>query len=654
MKRNQKISGRGSLVILCLLLVFFTSQVFALDNGLAKTPPMGWNSWNVFHGEIDEAKIRQIADAMVSTGMRDAGYIYLNLDDNWMANPARDSSGNLRAHPQRFPSGIKALSDYVHDRGLKLGIYGDRGTMTCMNVPQSGSYGNEQRDANTFASWGIDYLKYDNCNAVGDQQTAYRNMKNALANCGRPIVFSICAWGFSDWAPELGNLWRTTGDITDKWDNGTDWFHGIINCIDANEKYAPYAKPGAWNDPDMLEIGNGGCTTEEYRTQMSMWSMMAAPLLTGNDIRNMSGAIMDILLNKEIIAIDQDPAGIQGRRVSSSNGTEIWTKPLGTANGPDKAVALLNRNGSATQITVNLASIGFSGPVMIRDLWAKTDRGSFTGSYTVSVPSHGTAMLKITNGGTPGPTPKPQQEPIFTGGPYDLDGTSEYIDLPDNITEDLADFSMAAWVELRSLDNWTRLFDFGGDTTSFMMFTPASGTSGNPYFCITISGNEGEQGIDGNTAFPIGSKQHLVITKQDDTGVMYINGKEVGRNPSLTLKPANLGDTVNNYIGRSQWEQDPYLNALIDDFRIYNRAITESEIDELFNNQNNEKKPGDVNDDETVNIVDALLVAQHYVQIIPDVFIEENADVNCDNTINIVDALLIAQYYVGLIDEFCL
>ncbi len=391
-----------SVITLCCTLAMFTFlfslNSVASDNGLAKTPPMGWNSWNIFQGNINETQIKQIADAMVSTGMKDAGYIYLNLDDNWMANPARDSSGNLRVDPTRFPSGMKALADYVHAKGLKLGIYGCRGTKTCMNIDQSGSYGNEQRDAKTFASWGIDYLKYDNCNIVAgsDMKTDYQKMQAALANCGRPIVFSICAWEYKDWMPATGNLWRTTGDITDKWDNGTNWMKGIINCIDLNEKYYSSAKPGAWNDPDMLEIGNGRCTVEEYRSQMSMWCMMASPLIAGNDIRTMTQATKDILLNNEVIAVDQDPAGIQGHRVKSTNGLEVWVKPLGT-DGTTKAVALLNRNSSTSNITVNWSDIGLTGSVSVRDLWAKSDKGSFDGSYTASVPSHGTVMLKVSS-----------------------------------------------------------------------------------------------------------------------------------------------------------------------------------------------------------------------------------------------------------------
>lgn len=391
-------------VTVSVLLILFTvmpgTTVGAWSNGLAVTPPMGWNSWNVFHGDINETQIKQIADYMVSSGMRDAGYVYLNLDDNWMANPARDANGNLKADPTRFPSGMKALGDYIHSKGLKFGIYGCRGTMTCLNIPQSGSYGYETKDAATFASWGVDYLKYDNCNLLptSDMQKDYQRMQTALANCGRPIVFSICAWEYQNWMPSAGNLWRTGGDIVDKWDNGDSWFKGIINCLDSNAKYANAAGPSQWNDAEMLEVGNGSCTTDEYQSQFSLWSIMAAPLIAGNDIRTMTQTTKDMLTNSEVIAVDQDPAGIQGYRISNKNFLEVWVKPLGTT-GTTKAVALFNRTAATANITVNWADIGLTGSAAVRDLWAKTDRGSFNGSYTASVPPHGTVLVKIT--GTP-------------------------------------------------------------------------------------------------------------------------------------------------------------------------------------------------------------------------------------------------------------
>ncbi len=397
---SRRLGLRKMVLILTICMVLVSISVLeseALDNDVARTPPMGWNSWNAFHGDINEVLIKEITDAMVSSGMKDAGYEYVILDDNWMANPARDAEGNLIADPVRFPSGIKALADYIHSKGLKIGIYGDRGTMTCMNIPESGSYGYEERDAKTYAAWGVDYLKYDNCNSAARSCIScdYETMRDALANSGRPIVYGICAWGFQNWMPEVGNLWRTTGDIVDKWDNGNDWFVGIINAIDINQRYASYAKPGAWNDPDMLEIGNGGCTTEEYRTQFSMWSMMAAPLIAGNDLRNMTQETKDILLNTEVIAVNQDHLGIQCVKVRDDGNEEVYVKPL--SNG-DYAVALLNRGEREATISVTAEEIGFSTldgyGYLVRDLWQHNQFGSLE-AFDADVPVHGTAMFRV-------------------------------------------------------------------------------------------------------------------------------------------------------------------------------------------------------------------------------------------------------------------
>jgi alpha-galactosidase len=386
-------------------LVVSVLTVSALDNGLAKTPPMGWNSWNCFAQNINETQIREIADTMINCGMKDAGYVYLNLDDNWMAT-SRDANGNIRPDPTRFPSGMKALGDYIHSKGLKFGIYGDRGTETCYfrdNMKEldtkSGSNGREMQDAKTFASWGVDYLKYDNYLAnSATMQKDYERMRDALDSCGRDIVYSICAWEFQPWMPNTGNLWRTTTDILNIWKKQNQWSWGIVDIIGLNEPRAPYARPGAWNDPDMLQVGNygsGSPTDTEYRSHLSMWCIMAAPLIAGNDIRKMNQTTKDILLNREVIAIDQDSAGIQGTRVSAVNDLEVWCKPLGTANGSEKAVALFNKGPAAATITVKFSDIGLTGTVTVRDLWAKVDRGEFTGSYSMSVPSHGTGLLRI-------------------------------------------------------------------------------------------------------------------------------------------------------------------------------------------------------------------------------------------------------------------
>jgi alpha-galactosidase len=368
--------------------VWFINMKKGFDNTLVLTPPMGWNSWNKFKGNINEDIIKEIADAMVSSGMKDAGYIYLNLDDNWMENPARGSNGNLIPDQKRFPNGIKALADYVHDKGLKLGIYGDRGLRTCMNISESGSYENEQRDANTFASWGIDYLKYDNCHLPSNEnmQTDYTRMSNALKKCGRSIVFSICSWEFQPWMPDVGNLWRTTKDIKANW-------RSICSIIDKNGRLAQYAGPGHWNDPDMLEVGNGNLTYEQNKAHFSMWAMMAAPLIAGNDVRNMLPEIKEILLNSEVIAVDQDPLGRQGIKVVDNGSQEVWKKDC---SNDGKIVCLLNRNTSKpANMTVNWNDIGITGIVNVRDLWSHSDKGTFKRSYSGNVPAGGCMMIRI-------------------------------------------------------------------------------------------------------------------------------------------------------------------------------------------------------------------------------------------------------------------
>ena len=361
----------------------------ALKNGVARTPPMGWNSWNKFGCGINDALVRATADAMVSSGMQAAGYQYINIDDCWSMT-TRDANGNLQADATKFPNGIKAVADYVHTKGLKFGIYGDRGTSTCANFP--GSYGHEAQDAATFASWGVDYLKYDNCATVGDMQTDLTNMRNALAATGRPMVFSISTWWMSlPTFPDLGNMWRTTSDITDS-------FSSVMGNIDMNNNTAQYAGPGHWNDPDMLEVGNGGMTDTEYRAHFGMWAMAAAPLIAGNDLRSMSQATVNILTAPEVIAVDQDALGIQGTKVTDNgSGLQVWAKTLSGTN--TKAVALLNRSAATANMTVNWSDLGLSGSATVRDLWARADLGSFSGSYTASVPSHGIVLVKVVAGG---------------------------------------------------------------------------------------------------------------------------------------------------------------------------------------------------------------------------------------------------------------
>jgi alpha-galactosidase len=349
---------------------------------LAATPPMGWNSWNKFGCDVSEKLIRETADAMVATGMKDAGYRFVNIDDCWQVSRAAD--GTIVADAGRFPSGMKALADYVHNKGLKLGVYSDRGTSTCAGRP--GSEGHEAQDAKSYASWGVDYLKYDNCYATLDKKTQYQTMGAALQATARPIVYSICAWSFEPWMPSTGQLWRTTGDINATWGQ-------IVNLLQANDNYAQYAAPGHWNDPDMLEVGNG-LTDDEQHAHFALWAIVAAPLIAGNDLRSMSEATKAILTAPEIIAVDQDPAGVQGTRVAQQGDLSVWSKTLSQSG--ERAVALLNLSGTTASITAHWSDVGLgAGPASVRDLWARADLGSFTDSYTASVRSHAAVVVKI-------------------------------------------------------------------------------------------------------------------------------------------------------------------------------------------------------------------------------------------------------------------
>ncbi len=362
------------------------------SNGQAKTPPMGWNSWNKFRNQVSDKMVREIADAMVRTGMRDAGYIYVNIDDTWEA-AHRDAEGNIQTN-NKFPD-MKALADYVHSKGLKLGIYSSPGPRTCAGY--LGSYQHEVQDAKMYAKWGIDYLKYDWCSArevYDETQTtmtaAYAKMGQALLDAGHPIVYSLCQYGMHDvgeWGGAVGgNLWRTTGDISDHWESmekiGFEQQPG-------REKYA---KVGNWNDPDMLEIGNGGMTDEEYRTHMSLWCILSAPLLAGNDVRDMSKTIGGILMNKEVIAVDQDSLGKQGVPVAKDGSLQVWAKPL--ADG-GYAVGMFNLGDAAAKVTAKWSDIGVKGSHAVRDLWKHKDLGRMSNQYEAEVPSHGVVMLKI-------------------------------------------------------------------------------------------------------------------------------------------------------------------------------------------------------------------------------------------------------------------
>jgi alpha-galactosidase len=337
----------------------------------------------------------------VKSGLRDVGYQYVVIDDCWQVS--RSPDGNIVADPQRFPSGIKALADYVHSLGLKFGIYSDAGSKTCANRP--GGLGHEYQDALQYAAWGVDYLKYDWCNTTTqDAKAAYANIRQALDASGRPIVLSICEWGTAKpwlWGREVGgNLWRTTGDIKDRWEgkekwpNGTCCSNGMLDIVDFEVGLASYAGPGHWNDPDMLEVGNGGMKDAEYRAHFSLWAILAAPLIAGNDLRSMRPEIRDILSNKEVIAVDQDPLGRQGERVAKKGDLEVWSKQLIDGS---RAVVFLNRGLSPQDIAVNWLHLGYPDHLSagVRDLWEKKDIGKFTGSYSATVPSHAVVMITV-------------------------------------------------------------------------------------------------------------------------------------------------------------------------------------------------------------------------------------------------------------------
>lgn len=383
-----------------------TAQKF---QDLAKTPPMGWNSWNTFETNINEQLVRETADIMVASGMKDAGYTYIVLDDGWMARERDSITGDLVPDPVKFPNGMKAVVDYVHSKGLKFGLYNCAGTKTCAGYP--GTRGYEYQDARFYASLGIDYLKYDWCNTEGiTAKEAYGTMSRALRAAGRPIIFSLCEWGTYEpwlWAAPLGQLWRTTGDIYPCFDcefnHGTWSSWGVMRIVDMRKNIRQYAGPGQWNDPDMMEVGNGMSEAED-RAHFSLWAMQAAPLIAGNDVRKMSKQTLGILTNKEVIAIDQDVLGIQGFRYSTTDSIETWLKPLHDGGW---AICLLNRSMNTKSVTIewkdqvvydSVAARQFN-PVAtqyrIRNTWQKKDAGTTDRPFKASIPSHDVVVLRL-------------------------------------------------------------------------------------------------------------------------------------------------------------------------------------------------------------------------------------------------------------------
>ncbi len=388
--------------MLCCIAFFNISPVHAQKfENLAQTPPMGWNSWNKFACDgINEKVIMEVADAMVASGMQQAGYQYIVIDDCWQVS--RDSAGHILADPVKFPHGIKALADYIHSRGLKFGIYTCAGTKTCAGRPASLGY--EYEDARQYAAWGVDYLKEDWCNTLQGQnaQSSYTLMRNALYQAGRPIVFSLCEWGSNkpwQWAQDVGHLWRSCGDIGNQWSymeagNGSAYGGSVLGNLDLQNGLEKYAGPGHWNDPDMLEVGNGVLTTEEEKSHFSLWCMLAAPLMAGNDLRSMSAATKSILTNKNLIAIDQDALGRQGYRVEIKEDFEVFVKPL---QGGDTAVCLFNRGDQEKKLDVDWKTYHIAAGHSIRDLWKDAAAGTTASPFRGTIGRHQVIVLRLSH-----------------------------------------------------------------------------------------------------------------------------------------------------------------------------------------------------------------------------------------------------------------
>jgi alpha-galactosidase len=432
------------------LVISTAAPASALDNGLARTPPMGFNDWNAFGCNVSASLMEQTALAMHTDGMQAAGYNYVNIDDCWLKKQ-RDANGNLVPDPAKFPDGIKGVADYVHSLGMKLGIYEDAGTATCAGYP--GSLGHEAQDAQTFASWGVDYLKYDNCNNAGSTTTQqyiqrYSAMRDALAATGRPIVYSLCEWGVNQpwtWAPEVGNLWRTTGDISDS-------FGSMLSNFQQNVDLYPYAHPGAWNDPDMLEIGNGGMTTTEYQAEFSLWAEMAAPLIAGTNIPNMTATTRSIYENRAVIAVDQDPLGKQGVPVvDGTNGMWVLTKPL--ANG-DRAVVLFNSGNAPQAVSTTASQAGFTAPAHGRQVYLLTDlwtgkRYETAGTIAATVPAHSVVMYRVH------PTTQPNAAPLVVTSLSGAAGTWLQGGQPAGVRATVTNYGVAAAAGVRT--GWSQV-----------------------------------------------------------------------------------------------------------------------------------------------------------------------------------------------------
>ncbi|GAB3891215.1 ricin-type beta-trefoil lectin domain protein [Kibdelosporangium lantanae] len=481
-----------------------TAPAEALGNGLALTPPMGFNDWNAYGCNVSDSLIRSTALAMHNNGMQAAGYQYVNIDDCWMTQN-RDGNGNLVPDPVKFPNGISGVATYVHSLGLKLGIYEDAGTKTCAGYP--GSLNHERQDANLFAAWGVDYLKYDNCNNQGvNAQQRYTAMRDALAATGRQIVYSLCNWGQDSvwtWGANVGNSWRTTGDIQANYNSMLSIFHSNVGL-------ARYAAPGGWNDPDMLEVGNGMSATED-RTHFSLWAEMAAPLLAGTNIPNASATTLSTLTNTRVIAVDQDSLGKQGTMVSSSGGRDVLAKPL--ANG-DVSVVLFNENSTATTISTTTSAIGKTGAssYTLTDLWTG-GTSTTTGAISASVPGHGVVMYRVAGGTTGGGS---------TTGPLHAVGAGKCLEASATAGTQLAIQTCTG----QANQVWTRTADnrltvtTGGSTTCLDAYDNQT-TPGTKVVTWSCNGQANQQWLVNTDGTITGVQSNLCL---DVTGASTANG----------------------------------------------------------------------------------------------------------------------------------
>jgi alpha-galactosidase len=490
----------------------------ALQNGLALTPQMGFNDWNAYGCNVSESLIKATALAMHDNGMQAAGYQYVNIDDCWMTK-TRNSAGQLVPDPVKFPDGISGTAAYVHSLGLKLGVYEDAGTATCAGYP--GSLGHESTDAASFAAWGVDYLKYDNCNNNGiPAQTRYTTMRDALQATGRPILFSLCNWGQENvwtWGAGVGNSWRTTSDISADYTSMLSIFH-------QNLALAPYAGPGHWNDPDMLEIGNGSMTTVEQQSEFSLWSEMAAPLIAGTNIANADATTLSILTNKNIIAVDQDALGKQGTEISANAGLDVMAKPL--ANG-DVSVALFNETGTTATISTTTTAIGKTGSssYTLTDLWTGATTTT-TGTITASVPAHGTVVYRVAGGGTSG-------DSVTVANPGSQTGTQGtaiaalQLHATDSAANQTLTYSASGLPSGLTISSTGLISGTPTSTGTFQVTataTDATGASGSASFTWTIGGGSGGQSCQVSyvkNEWTGGFTANITLT---DTGTTAVNG----------------------------------------------------------------------------------------------------------------------------------